>query len=117
MDILDHLDNIQFLVISTDGQQEEIVVYNDIISHIEKDYDESSDGSDRLFKFRDITGHQSPLISVDKSYKGSKYNILVEWETGESTYKPLDLIAKTDPVTCAIYAKHNGSQDGKDLNI
>ena len=34
--------------------------------------------------------------------------MLVEWETGETTYKPLDLIAKDDPVTCAEYAKRNG---------
>ena len=106
--ILEHPDHIQFLVMSTDGHRKEKVAYNDIISHIEKDHDESSDGSDRLFKFRNITSHQGPLISTDRSYKGSKYNVLVEWETGESTYEPLDLIAKTDPVTCAIYAKQNG---------
>jgi hypothetical protein len=34
--------------------------------------------------------------------------VLVEWETGEITYEPLDLIASDDPVTCAEYAKkHN----------
>jgi hypothetical protein len=36
------------------------------------------------------------------------YNVLVEWETGETTYEPLDMIASDDPVTCAEYAmKHN----------
>ena len=103
-----HPDHVCFLVTSTDGQHKEIVAYNNIIAHIEKDFDESSDGTDRLYKFRDITAHQGPLISTDRSYKGSKYNVLVEWETGETTYEPLDLIAKTDPVTCAIYAKRNG---------
>ena len=95
------------MVINTDSQHEEIVAYNDIIAHIEKDYDESSDRTDRLYKFRDITAHQGPLISTDRSYKGSKYNVLVEWETGETIYEPFDLIAKTDPVTCTIYAKRN----------
>jgi hypothetical protein len=33
------------------------------------------------------------------------YNILVEWETGETTYEPLDLIAEDDPVSCAEYAR------------
>jgi hypothetical protein len=28
-----------------------------------------------------------------KDYKGSTYNVLVAWETGESTYEALDLIA------------------------
>jgi hypothetical protein len=32
-----------------------------------------------------------------KDYKGSTSNMLVTWETGESTYKPLDLIASADP--------------------
>jgi hypothetical protein len=34
--------------------------------------------------------------------------VLVAWETGESTYEPLDFIASDDPITCAEYAlKHN----------
>ena len=37
--------------------------------------------------------------------KGSKYNIMVEWETGEITEEPLSLIAADDPVTCAEYGK------------
>jgi hypothetical protein len=32
------------------------------------------------------------------------YNILVEWEIGDITYEPLDLIAEDDPVACAEYA-------------
>ena len=33
---------------------------------------------------------------------------MAEWETGEITDKPLPIIAKDDPVTCAVYAKeHN----------
>ena len=52
-----------------------------------------------LFKFRAIIGHQGPLAASDPDWKGSKYNVQVEWETGEITYKPL--IADDDPVTCA----------------
>ena len=96
------------MVASTNGQHKEIVAYNDIISHIKKDFDESSDGSDRLYKFRDITVHQGPLISTKRSYKDLKYNKLIEWETGESMYEPLGLIAKTEPVTYVIYTKRNG---------
>ena len=42
------------------------------------------------------------------------FNVLVNWETGESTYEPLHLVAADDPVTCAIYAKENGllEEDG-----
>jgi hypothetical protein len=42
------------------------------------------------------------------NYKGSTYNVLVSWETGESTYERLDFIASDDPITCDEYAlKHN----------
>ena len=37
--------------------------------------------------------------------------MLVEWETGETMYEPLDLIASDDPLTCAEYAKQNNLID------
>ena len=58
-----------------------------------------------LYKFRATTGHQGPLSSQDENYKCSKYNVMVEWETGEITEGPLSFIAAADPVTCAEYAK------------
>ena len=54
-------------------------------------------------KFLDI----GPLEPDDENYKGSKYNIMVEWETGEITEEPLSKFAADDPVTCAAYAKEN----------
>jgi hypothetical protein len=51
------------------------------------------------------------LHTTDRDYKGLTNNILVEWETGEITYEPLDLIAQDDPVSCADYAKRNGLLD------
>ena len=60
-----------------------------------------------LFKFRSIIRHQDPLAATDPDWKGSKYNVQVEWETGEITFKPLSIIAADDPVTCAVYSKEN----------
>ena len=60
-----------------------------------------------LYRFRAIIGHQGPLLASDPDWKGSKYNVQVEWETGEITFKPLSIIAGDDPVTCAAYAKEN----------
>ena len=57
------------------------------------------------YKFRVITCHQGPLSPQDENYKGSKYNVLVEWETRVITDEPLSLIAADDLVTCAEYAK------------
>ena len=60
-----------------------------------------------LLKFRAIIGHQGPLKATDPDWKGSIYNVQVEWETGEATFEPLSVIAADDLVTCAAYAKQH----------
>jgi hypothetical protein len=44
-------------------------------------------------------------------WKGSIYNVRVEWENGEITNEPMTTIAANDPATCAIYAKDNNLLD------
>ena len=94
---------------SDDEEFEEIVTYNELLDHISKD--ETEEG---LWKFKSISAHQGPLSQSHPAYNGSRYNVLVNWETGESTFEPLATIAADDPVTCAIYAKENGllEEDG-----
>ena len=58
-----------------------------------------------LHRFRAIIAHQGPLLASDPDCKGSKYNVQVEWETGEITFELLSIIAADDPVRCAAYAK------------
>ena len=41
---------------------------------------------------------------MDPEWKGSLYNVLVQWEDGTETWEPLNLFCKDDPVTCANYA-------------
>ena len=60
-----------------------------------------------LYKFRAIIRHQGPLLASDPDWKEIKYNVQVEWETGEITFELLSIIAADDPVTCAAYAKEN----------
>ena len=60
-----------------------------------------------LFKFRAIIGQEGPLAASDPDWKGSKYNVEVEWETAEITFGPLSVIAADDPVTCAAYAREH----------
>ena len=64
-----------------------------------------------IWKFKRIVAHQGPLSKQHKDYKGSSYNITVEWENGEQTDEPLSIIAEDDPVSCAIYAKENDLLD------
>ena len=107
IDIDDHgqpLEDIKFKLKINKDQAEEIMSYNQLMDYIQKGTDAEED-PDPLFKFRDIVAHQGPLESTDPDHKGSKYNVMVEWESGEVTYEPLTLISKDDPITCAVYAK------------
>ena len=60
-----------------------------------------------LFKSRAIIGHQGPLTATNSDWKCSKYNVQIEWETGEVTFEPISVIVADDPVTCAAYSKQN----------
>ena len=57
--------------------------------------------------------HEGPLDHPSPSYKGSKYNVMIEWENGEITSEPLSMIAADDPITCAIYARNNNLLDAE----
>ena len=63
---------------------------------------------DAYWSFKDIIAHQGPHTKDDPHYKGSSYNVMDEWDTGETTYEPLSLIIQDDPITCAVYAKKHG---------
>ena len=90
---------------------DEILTYNEILDHIARDNEDIENDTEQTYKFRCITAHQGPLHSSDKDYKGSAFNVLVEWESGETTYEPLDLMASDNPVTCAEYAKQHNLLD------
>ena len=105
-----HLEDIKFKLKTSKDQAEEIMSYNQLMDYIQKGTDAEED-PDSLFKFRDIVAHQGPLESTDPNHKGSKYNVMVEWESGEITYEPLALISKDDPITCAVYAKKHDLLD------
>ena len=42
---------------------------------------------------------------TEPNWKGSKWNVQIEWETGEITFELLSALAAEYPVTCAAYAK------------
>jgi hypothetical protein len=103
--------NVRFLVEINDGKYDEILAYNEILDRLETDLDKELHDTDRQWRFKDIVAHQGPLSMHNENYIGSKYNILVNWETGESTYEPLDVIWANNPVMCATYAKRQGLLD------
>ena len=79
-----------------------IVAYNEIL-----DYITSSSEEETYWKFKRIVAHQGPLDPKHPDYMGSKYNVMVEWESGETTTEPLSTFAADAPVVCALYAKDN----------
>jgi hypothetical protein len=101
----------EFLVSLPDGKAEEILTYHELISLIGDQYDDHHSNPDKLWTFKGIIGHEGPLSPRDSNYKGSSFNVLVQWEDGSVTSEPLDIFAKDDPVTCADYAKKNNLLD------
>lgn len=114
-DVEEGLNNIgktKFLVsIEGSKQPKQIVDYNVILDHINKQMDDNPDPSEVYWKFKRIVSHQGPLQSSHPDYKGSLYNVMLEWEDGQFTYEPLKMIGADDPVTCALYAKQNNLLD------
>ena len=101
------IEKINFILDIGNSKVEELISYNQLLEHLENAQDHDMGMDQELYRFRAIIGHQGPLLASDPDWKGSKYNVQVEWETGEITFEPLSIIAADDPVTCAAYAKEN----------
>jgi hypothetical protein len=83
-DIEDNPERIKFVCSMNNDAFEDILAYSDILQHLERDEDEGD-----VWQFRRITAHEGPLNSSHHNWKGSTYNILVEWEDGYITAEPL----------------------------
>ena len=101
------VENINFILDIGNGKVEELISYNQLLEHLENAQDHGMGMDQELYRFRVIIGHQGPLLASDPDWKGSKYNVQVEWETGEITFEPFSIISADGPVTCAAYAKEN----------
>ena len=99
--------NIKFLVELGDGEYDEIITYNKLCDIIEQIEDQDENVDEPKWTFKSILGHQGPLRTNHPDYKGSSYNVLVQWEDGSTTYEPLQIMIADDPLTLAIYARKN----------
>ena len=66
-------ERIKFICSFHNDKYEEVVTYNEIMRHTEKDDEDSS-----VWKFRRITAHEGPLNQRHLSYKWSRYNLMEE---------------------------------------
>ena len=75
------------------------------MDHLEQADEQDNSMDQELYRCRAIIGHEVPLKATDPNWKGSKWNVQIEWETGKITFEPLSVIAADDPITCAAYAQ------------
>ena len=99
-----HPVKIYFRCTVNNEEYKDVIAYNELLEHISKD--ETEEG---LWRFKSISAHQGPLSTSDPNYHGSRYNVLVDWETGESTFEPLNVIAADDPITCSTKMEGDAS--------
>jgi hypothetical protein len=101
--------HVQFVCSVNDDDYEEILSYNELMDYIEKDEQQHQDKDGNGFwNFKLIVGHKGPFRASNPEYKGSRYNVLIDWENEEITSEPLNIFGKDDPVTCAVYAHEHG---------
>ena len=99
----EHPERVQFLVTyQGNNRLDEIVAYNQVLDTLEADI---LDPYDQMWAFKDIVARKGPLTRNSPSYKGSRFNVLVAWEDGSQTYKPLKTMATDNPAVCAVYAE------------
>jgi hypothetical protein len=96
--------HVKFLCEVDGDTADEVYTNNQVLDFTERNNLDMDSETEQLYRFRRINGHQGPLRTSDTDCKGSTYNVLVEWASGEITYEPLDIIGKDDLVTCAEYA-------------
>ena len=89
-------EHIKFLLkLNNQEDVEQLIIYNQLLDYLQKD--ESQLMEDAYWSFKDIIAHQGPLTKEDPHYKGSSYDVMIEWDTGETSYEPLSLIVQDDP--------------------
>jgi hypothetical protein len=75
---------LNFLISVNEDKAEEIIAFNKLLEYLAKDEE-----SEVVWKFKRIVSHIGPLKPENIDYKGSPYNLVIEWETGEINSKPL----------------------------
>ena len=97
--------NINFILDIGEGKVEDFITYNQLFEYLEQADEQDNFMDQELYRFRAIIGHAGPLKATDPNWKGIKWNVQIDWETGEITFEPLSVIVADDPITCAAYAK------------
>jgi hypothetical protein len=66
-----------------------------------------------LQPYTKISGHEGPMRAGSTKYKGSMYNLRIEWTHCPSTMEPMHAIVASDPATVANYGYDNSMHETK----
>ena len=97
---------IKFCCSINKNEYTDLIAYNEVADYITRDNSQTT-----FWEFEEIVSNQGPLTMDHKDYNGSTYNVQIQWSTGEIITEPLTIIAKDNPVVCALYAKDHGLLD------
>ena len=100
-----------------DGKLKEIISYNELSDLVTESLAAKESGKQDLTSYAGVLDHQGPLKSYGPKYKGSSYNVLVDWDDKTQTWEPLNTMAKQDPVTLAHYTHDNGLLNEPEWNF
>ena len=103
--------NIKFLVSVGDEAYEEIMAYNELSDIVARQHEAEANGELDTWTYSEILDHEGPLSPHSPRYKGSSYNVLVQWTDSSTTWEPINIVGKDDPVTLAKYAKEHDLLD------
>ena len=76
--------SINFILDIGEGKVEELITYNQLLDHLEQAEEQDNSMDQELYKFRAIIGQKGPLKATDPHWKGSNWNVQIEWETHQS---------------------------------
>jgi hypothetical protein len=97
--------NVKMLLKIGNNEAEEVMSYVEVADLYDQEVQRDTEDSNRLWFFKEILDHKGPLTSKSKGWKGSKWNVLVQWDDGSKTWEPLNDMIEADKVTVAAYAQ------------
>jgi hypothetical protein len=65
---------MKFFLTVNDDESEEIITYNQLLEYVRKDEENNV-----VWKIQHITSHQGRLTPNYLDFKGSNYNLVIEW--------------------------------------
>ena len=92
--VIEETDEHKYLCQIGDSHREEILNYNEIMDHA--NHKRNREEYEETFAFDNILQHRKG--------KDRKYEVLVQWVKGETSWEPLKMMIKEDPITLAEYA-------------